>query len=58
MLFQVVKNGSPGGQGNMPAWGEKLNDEEIVAVIAWFQSKWPEQIYDVWQRRELASRAE
>ena len=58
MLYQVVKNGSPGGQGNMPAWGEKLNDEEIVAVIAWFQSQWPEQIYDAWQMRELASRAE
>lgn len=56
MLFHVVKNGSPGGQGNMPAWGEKLNDEEMIAAIAWFQSKWPEEIYAAWTQRELASR--
>lgn len=55
MLFHVVKNGSPGGQGNMPAWREKLSDDEMVAAIAWFQSKWPDQIYDAWMQREMAS---
>lgn len=56
MLFHVVKNGSPGGQGGMPAWGEKLSNDEMIAAIAWFQSKWPEQIYSAWIQRELASR--
>lgn len=50
MLHYVIANGSPGGQGNMPAWGDKLNDEEIDAIIAWFQSKWPDQVYAAWQR--------
>ncbi len=58
ILFHVVKNGSPGGQGNMPAWAEKLNDEDMIAAIAWFQSKWSEEIYVVWTQRELASRNE
>ncbi len=57
MLFHVVKNGSPGGQGNMPAWREKLSDEEMVAAIAWFQSQWPEEVYTAWLRNELRSRA-
>ena len=56
MLFHVVKNGSPGGQGNMPAWKEKLTDEEIIAAIAWFQSHWSEEIYEAWLRMELRSR--
>jgi len=58
VLFQVVKKGSPGGQGGMPAWGEKLSDDEIIAAIAWFQSKWPDQIYAAWTQRELASRSQ
>ena len=57
MLFHVVKNGSPGGQGNMIAWGEKLSDDEMIAAIAWFQSKWPDQIYAAWMQREMASRS-
>ncbi|HEB97697.1 MAG TPA: cytochrome c [Sedimenticola thiotaurini] len=56
MLFHVVKNGSPGGQGNMPAWKDKLSDDEIVAAIAWFQSKWPDEIYRAWAQRDIASR--
>jgi mono/diheme cytochrome c family protein len=56
MLFQVVRHGSPGGQGNMPPWEGKLSDEEILSAIAWFQSKWPDEIYQVWAERDLASR--
>ena len=57
MLFHTVKNGSPGGQGGMPAWGEKLSNDEMIAAIARFQSKWPEQIYSTWMQREIASRS-
>ena len=55
ILFQVIKNGSPGGQGNMPAWKDKLNEDEMVAVIAWFQSLWPEEVYAAWKQRGQAS---
>ena len=57
ILFYTVKNGSPGGQGNMPAWGEKLSDEEIISVIAWFQSRWPRDIYQNWVQRDTAARS-
>ena len=56
VLFRVVKHGSPGGQGNMPPWREKLSDEEILAAIAWFQSKWRQEIYENWAKRDAASR--
>ncbi|MDH5786199.1 MAG: cytochrome c [Chromatiales bacterium] len=59
ILFHVIKNGSPGGQGKMPAWKEKLSDEEILAIIAWFKSKWPDEVYEAWnqmnQRAEAGS---
>ncbi len=56
ILFSVIKNGSPGGQGDMPAWREKLTDEQILDAIAWFQSKWPEEIYQAWAQRDAAAR--
>ncbi len=55
MLHYVIANGSPGGQGNMPGWGDELSDEEIEAIIAWFQSKWPDQVYAAWQRNNRST---
>lgn len=48
VLKDVIRNGSPGGKGNMPAWDGKLTDREMDAVIIWFQSKWPKPVYDAW----------
>ncbi len=47
-LRQVIKEGTVRIGGNMPAWGDKLSDAEIDAVIAWFQSRWPDEIYAAW----------
>ena len=48
VLKSVIINGSPQGKGKMPAWKNKLTDKEIDAVIAWFQSLWPQPVYDAW----------
>ena len=48
VLRGVVSNGSAPGQGNMPAWKGKLTAQEIDAVVAWFQSTWPQPVYDAW----------
>ncbi len=32
----------------MPPFNDKLSSDEIDAVIAWFQSLWPDEIYRVW----------
>jgi mono/diheme cytochrome c family protein len=58
MLHYVIANGSPGGQGNMPAWGDELSDDDIDAIIAWFQSRWPDQVYAAWYRRNQSREQE
>jgi mono/diheme cytochrome c family protein len=55
MLRYVILNGSPGGQGNMPAWKGKLTEEQIDDIIAWFQSKWPDEVYEAWYRIDRRS---
>ena len=39
----------------MPAWGGKLSDQDIDAVIAWFQSLWPDAVYGEWFAMEQRS---
>lgn len=48
VLRQMILDGSPPGQGDMPAWRGKLTDAEVEAVIAWFQSLWPDEVYGAW----------
>ncbi len=36
----------------MPAWREKLDEDQIVSVIAWFQDQWPDEIYTAWLQRQ------
>ena len=48
VLKQMILEGSPQGQGKMPAWGDKLMAVEVDAVIQWFQSQWPDQVYTAW----------
>lgn len=55
-LFQMVKEGTQPA-GNMPAWGGTLTDEEILATIAWFQSQWPDEVYQAWFEMEMRARA-
>ena len=37
VLGTQIKFGAPGGMGTMPGFAEKLTDQQIVDVIAWFQ---------------------
>jgi mono/diheme cytochrome c family protein len=39
----------------MPAFGAKLADADIEAVIDWFQSLWPEEIYLAWAQMDAAA---
>ena len=32
----------------MPAWKGKLSEAEMAAIVAWFQSLWPQPVYDAW----------
>jgi len=48
VLVNQIKNGTPAGMGTMPGFGDQLSDDDIVSVIAWLQSKWPDEIYNTW----------
>jgi mono/diheme cytochrome c family protein len=46
-LFELVKDGfasiAPGYETDMPAYAQVLSDEEIVAIIDYIKSTWPER---------------
>ncbi len=49
MLFNITKVGpaaSPGGgrESDMPRYAGVLTDDEIVAVLSYIKSRWPEEI--------------
>ena len=56
-LFAMIHDGSPAGEGRMPAWRGRLARGEILAVIARFQSWWSDDIYRAWSRMNRASGA-
>jgi len=51
MLRQVIRQGSPGGQGDMPAWQGKLSRQEINDVVAYITSLWSGKVYALWYRQ-------
>lgn len=50
VLQMTIREGTQKIGGSMPAWGNKLSADEIDAIIAWFQAKWPEEIYREWSK--------
>jgi len=40
----------------MPRFAAALSDEQILDVIAWFQSHWPDEIYAAWSKAEERAR--
>lgn len=56
VLGTQIKFGAPGGIGAMPGFAEKLTDQQIVDVIAWFQDLWPDEIYAQWREIEARSK--
>jgi mono/diheme cytochrome c family protein len=51
LLLHTINNGGKALGGQIPAFGGKLSDAEKTAVIAYFQNRWPDEIYDAWIRR-------
>jgi mono/diheme cytochrome c family protein len=52
-LARSIKEGGLKLGGVMPPFGDKLSDQDILALIAYFQSKWPGQVYDVWTEQHM-----
>jgi mono/diheme cytochrome c family protein len=56
VLTEVITRGRPNGESNMPAWKGKLSEAEIAAIVAWFQSQWPQPVYDAWYEMQQRGR--
>lgn len=55
-LKQTIREGTARLGGNMPAWRGKLSDRDIEAVILWFQSLWPAELYRNWSLMDEQAR--
>jgi S-disulfanyl-L-cysteine oxidoreductase SoxD len=53
LLSQIIRaggNGNPAAKTNMPAYGDKLTDAEIAALLDFFKSRWsPDKRLYQWQ---------
>lgn len=47
-LKRTIRDGTAALGGTMPAWQEKLSEEQIEDVILWFQSLWSDAVYAAW----------
>ena len=55
LLKRTIREGGAKLGGLMPGFADKLSDEEMNAVIAYFQSKWPDNVYQKWASANAAS---
>ena len=52
-LARTIKEGGIKLGGVMPPFAGKLSDQDVLAVIAYFQSKWTDDIYTQWHKRNM-----
>lgn len=55
VLLQVIDSGGIPFGGQMPAFANVLSQQEKLAVIAWFQEYWTDEIYAQWQQIDEAN---
>ncbi len=53
ILRRSVREGSMQMGGSMPPFKDKLNDQQVDAVISYFQSQWNDKTYQGWAARFL-----
>ena len=50
-LIQLISFGTVSRGGTMPAWGGTLSKQQMLEIISWFQSRWPDEKYQEWLTR-------
>lgn len=54
-LLDAVREGSPPGEGNMPAWKGRLTEQEMQDVVVYIKSLWSDPVYRLWLKMEQQS---
>ncbi|MHB1213536.1 MAG: c-type cytochrome [Thiobacillus sp.] len=55
VLLDVLRDGSPQGQGKMPGWKDKLTEQEMQDVVVYIKSLWSDPVYQLWRKVERQS---
>lgn len=55
VLKQRIREGSPPGVGDMPAWQGKLTEAEIDDVVVYVKSLWSPEVFRHWIEIEMHS---
>jgi mono/diheme cytochrome c family protein len=55
VLLEIIREGSPQGQGKMPAWKDRLTEQETQDVVAYIKSLWSDPVYRLWSKMERQS---
>ena len=55
VLMEAIRDGSPGGEGNMPAWKGKLSEQEMQDTVVYIKSLWTDPVYQLWLKMEQQS---
>ncbi|MBT8433943.1 MAG: thioredoxin fold domain-containing protein [Gammaproteobacteria bacterium] len=55
LLRRTIREGGAKLGGQMPGFESRLSTAEIDSVIAYFQSRWPDEIYQRWSGRFASS---
>lgn len=50
LLVEMIRNGS----STMPSFDSRLSENDIGDIIYWFQSLWPDDLYQMWARENEA----
>ncbi len=56
VLKRIIMHGSAQLGSGMPAWGDKLSDKDMEAIITWFQSLWSDKKYATWAQLDAEVR--
>jgi len=54
VLLDIINNGTLRLGGNMPAWKDKLSDDQIEDILFWVQSQWDKEIFQAWYSNNQA----
>jgi len=55
-LKQTILHGTRAMGGGMPSWKDKLTEAQIDQILAWVQSRWPDDIYLAWSRTDALAK--
>lgn len=55
VLLEVIRDGSPAGEGKMPAWQGTLTEQDMQDVVVYIKSLWSDPVYRLWLKMERQS---